>query len=99
MACTEGNSLKDTTDLSGPYVARMCRKCSRKIELRTPGAHGMGFKVEEGNQLIIPAGFLTMCANPLKGGGQFWTNARHAVRRGASSHLTRGTREPRLKLR
>jgi hypothetical protein len=71
MACTECNTLKNITDLSRPYVLRICRKCSRKIELRTPVADGMGFNVEEGDQLIIPAGFLTMSANPLKGSGPF----------------------------
>jgi hypothetical protein len=71
MACTECNKLKDVTDLSRPYVARTCKKCGRKIKLRTPGAHGIGIKVSEGDEFIMPAGFLTMSANPLKGSGQF----------------------------
>jgi hypothetical protein len=71
MACTECNNLKDITDLTRPYVVRTCGKCGRKIKLRIPGAHGIGFKVEKGDQVVMPAGFLTISANPLKGSGQF----------------------------
>jgi Domain of unknown function (DUF4263) len=71
MACTECNNLKDIADLSRPYVVRTCRRCGRKIKLRIPGAHGIGFKVEKGDQVVMPAGFLTMSANPLKSNGQF----------------------------
>jgi hypothetical protein len=71
MACIECDELKDITDLSRPYVVRTCNKCGRKIKLRTPGAHGIGLEVEKGDQFIMPAGFLTMSANPLKGSGQF----------------------------
>jgi hypothetical protein len=71
MACTECANLRDITDLSRPYVVRTCKKCGRKINLRTSGAHGIGFIVEKGDQFIMPAGFLTMSANPLKGSGRF----------------------------
>jgi hypothetical protein len=71
MACNACEKLKDITDLSRPYVVRTCGSCGRKIRLRTPGAHGIGFKVKKGDQVVLPAGFLTLSANPLKGGGQF----------------------------
>lgn len=71
MPCTECGSLKDITDLDRPYVVRTCSKCGRKIKLRNPGAHGIGLKVEKGDQFVMPAAFLTLSANPLKGSGQF----------------------------
>lgn len=71
MACEACKKLKDIADLSRPYVVRTCKTCGRKIKLRTPGAHGIGFKINEGDQFIMPAEFLTMSANPLKGTGQF----------------------------
>lgn len=70
MACVKCKKLKDIQDLSRPYVVRTC-KCGRKIKLRTPGAHGIGFKVNKGDQVIMPASFLTLSANPLKGAGNF----------------------------
>lgn len=71
MACKACEKLKDITDLSRPYVVRTCKKCGRKIKLRNPGRHGIGFKIEKGDQFVMPAGFLTLSANPLKGTGQF----------------------------
>ena len=58
-------------DLSRPYVVRACAKCGRPIKLREPGAHGIGFKINKGDQVVMPAEFLTLSANPLKGTGQF----------------------------
>jgi hypothetical protein len=69
MPCSECNNLQDITDLSQPYVVRTCEKCGRKIKLRTPGPHGIGFDVKKGDEVVIPAGFLTIAANPLKGSG------------------------------
>lgn len=71
MACKACAQLKDIGDLSRPYVVRTCKKCGRKIKLRTPGAHGIGIKVVKGDEFVIPPGFLTLSANPLKGGGHF----------------------------
>lgn len=71
MACKACAKLKDITDLSRPYTVRTCKKCGRQIKLRTPGAHGIGIKVKKGEQFVLPAGFLTLSANPLKGSGQF----------------------------
>jgi hypothetical protein len=70
MSCKQCDSLDDITDLSRPFVVRTCT-CGRKIKLRSPGAHGIGFKVEKGDEFTIPAGFITLSANPLKGSGQF----------------------------
>jgi hypothetical protein len=71
MACKVCAKLKDITDLSRPYTVRTCKNCGRLIKLRRPGAHNIGLKVEKGEQFVIPTGFLTLSANPLKGSGQF----------------------------
>jgi hypothetical protein len=39
------------------------------MKLREPGAHGIGIKVEEGDRIVIPEGWLNISANPLKGTG------------------------------
>ena len=64
MTCTECNNLQDITDLSQPYVVRTCDKCGRKIKLRTPGPHGMGFHVKTGDEVVLPEVFLRISANP-----------------------------------
>src|ERR1700693_366160 len=71
MSCSECNNLTDITDLSRPYVVRTCSKCGRKINLRNPGAHGIGLKVDKGEEFVIPAGFIQLSANPLKSSGHF----------------------------
>lgn len=71
MACKVCEKLDDITDLSRPYVVRTCSECGRKINLRTPGRHGIGIKVNKGDQFVVPAGFLKISANPLKSTGQF----------------------------
>ena len=71
MTCKTCAKLKDISDLNRPYVVRTCKKCGRKIKLRTAGAHGIGIKVKKGDKFIMPPGFLTLSANPLKGIGQF----------------------------
>jgi len=71
MTCTNCAKLKDITDLNRPYVIRTCKECGRKIKLQAPGAHGIGIKVKKGDEFVIPPGFLTLSANPLKGSGQF----------------------------
>jgi hypothetical protein len=69
MTCPACAKLKDISDLSRPYTIRTCEKCGRKINLRKPGAHGVGIEVEKGEQFVMPAGFLSISANPLKGSG------------------------------
>lgn len=71
MTCKNCEKLKDISDLNHPYVVRICKKCGRKIKLRTAGAHGIGIKVEKGDEFVMPPGFLALSANPLKQGGHF----------------------------
>ncbi len=71
MACKSCEKLEDITDLSRPYTVHTCEKCGRKVKQRNPGAHGIGLNVQKGDQVVLPASFLTMSANPLKATGQF----------------------------
>ena len=71
MACNLCEKLKEVKDLSRPHVVRTCRQCGRELKLRNPGRHGIGLKVEKGDRIVMPAEFLALSANPLKGNGQF----------------------------
>ena len=39
------------------------------MKLREPGAHGIGFQIRAGDQIVIPPTWLKIAANPLKGKG------------------------------
>ena len=71
MACDVCEMLSDINDLSRPYTVRACETCGRKIKLRTLGADGVGIKINKGDQFVVPAAFITLSANPLKGTGHF----------------------------
>lgn len=71
MGCKACEMLSDIADLSRPYVVRTCVTCGRKVNLRNPGAHGIGIKIDKGDQFVMPASFLAFSTNPLKGTGYF----------------------------
>jgi hypothetical protein len=65
MACKTCQGKADITDLSAPYVIRVCRKCGRKIKVREPGDRGLSISIKKGDQIVIPDGWLQVSANPL----------------------------------
>src|SRR5271165_3282506 len=69
MACTICEKIEDVTEAGGLYVIRNCSHCGRPMKLREPGEHGVGIQIRKGDQVTIPAGWLKISANPLKGGG------------------------------
>ena len=69
MVCRTCEQIEDVTEAGGPYVIRKCSQCGRAMKLREPGKHGIGVQIRKGDQLTIPAGWLKVAANPLKGGG------------------------------
>lgn len=71
MTCEKCENVEDVTDAGGMYVIRKCEQCGRSMKVREPGAHGIGVQVRKGDQVVIPAGFIKLSANPLKGGGHF----------------------------
>jgi hypothetical protein len=71
MACECCEQIEDVAEIEGPYIIRKCDQCGRPMKLREFGKHGVGVPVREGDQLVIPAGWLKLAANPLKGSGRF----------------------------
>ena len=69
MTCNACAEWVEITDLRAPHVVRTCPKCSRQANLRPPGEHGIGIKVEKGDKFVFPAEFIQIAANPLKGTG------------------------------
>jgi hypothetical protein len=58
--------------LSIPHVVRTCSSCGREVDMRELGDHGRGIKTEAGDRFVIPAGFIQLSANPLKGSGRLF---------------------------
>ena len=71
MVCGVCSTWNEIGDSQLPYVRRTCPECGRKVSVREPGAHGIGFQIQRGDEVILPPEFLTLSANPLVGSGQF----------------------------
>jgi hypothetical protein len=69
MACDQCKHIVDREDV--PHVVRTCQNCGRVMHIHEPGKHGRGFKVNKGDQVVIPSTWLKLSPNPLKGTGQF----------------------------
>jgi hypothetical protein len=69
MVCKSCDQIEDVTEASGPYIIRNCSQCGRAMKLRDPGEHGIGIQVRKGDKVVIPAGWLQIAANPLRGSG------------------------------
>ncbi len=69
MACELCSNIPDIREADGPYLSRTCTGCGRKINFRRLNKDGSGITVQEGETFTIPAAWLTIAANPLKGNG------------------------------
>ena len=69
MTCEKCANVVERPDL--PHVIRACEGCGRLLRIHEPGENGRGFKVQKGDQVVIPAGFIKLSLNPLKSSGQF----------------------------
>lgn len=69
MPCEECSKLSAKVDLSQPYCTRTCRKCGQDFNVQERPTSGVGFNIQKGDRVTIPAGFISVSANPLKGGG------------------------------
>ena len=67
MACKMCAEIADASETGGPYVIRNCPQCGRAMKVRESGAHGIGIQIRKDDQFVIPADFLKISANPLKG--------------------------------
>jgi hypothetical protein len=72
MTCEKCKSIVDVSDDGGPYTIRICEKCGRQMRVRERGKHSIGLEVRAGDQVVIPAGFISMSANPLKSTGRLF---------------------------
>lgn len=69
MSCPKCEHIIERPDL--PHVVRRCEGCGRELHIHELGAHGIGFKVQKGDQVVIPSDWLKFSLNPLKSSGQF----------------------------
>jgi hypothetical protein len=64
-----GRSL---TPLLTPHVKRQCEECGKTVYVAEPGEGGRGIVIKEGDQFVIPAGFIRMSLDPRKSTGKFF---------------------------
>ena len=69
MPCLKCEQIVERPDL--PHVVRRCEGCGRELHIHEPGAHGIGFNVRKGDQVVIPSDWLKLSLNPLKSTGRF----------------------------
>ncbi len=72
MFCHVCEKWEEIGESKLPYVVRTCPDCKRKIKTRELGESGKGLKIREGDQFVIPKGFIRVSANPLKGVGTLY---------------------------
>ena len=68
-ACTNCSEILESPDTV--HIVRECPTCGRKLRIANPGKHGIGIKVEKGDQLVIPPGALKISLDPTKSTGTF----------------------------
>jgi hypothetical protein len=69
MHCPKCEHVVERPDL--PHVIRPCEGCGRPLHIHEPGAHGIGFKIHKGDQVVLPKDWLKLSLNPLKSSGRF----------------------------
>lgn len=69
MTCEKCKDIIDQKD--APHTVRTCEGCGRKMYVRELVKHGRGIQIREGDDFVIPANWLTLSANPLKGNANF----------------------------
>lgn len=69
MPCPACEAVIERPDL--PHTIRKCDGCGRELHVHEPGAHGIGFQIRKGDQVVIPKDWLKLSLNPLKSSGQF----------------------------
>lgn len=69
MSCATCDHIEDVDEAGGLYVIRKCAECRRPIKVREAGKHGIGVQIRKGDEVVMPAGWLRLAANPLKASG------------------------------
>ena len=68
MSCPKCEHIVERPNL--PHVVRQCEGCGRELHIHEPGAHGIGFNIRKGDQVVIPNDWLKLSLNPLKSTAQ-----------------------------
>jgi hypothetical protein len=55
-----------------PHVKRQCEECSKTVHVVEPGEGGSGIRIREGDQFVIPAGFIRLSLDPSKSTAKFF---------------------------
>jgi|SRR5215211_1974193 len=58
--------------LPGPHVKRQCEECGETVYVAESGEGGRAIAHKEGDQFVIPAGFLRLSLDPRKSTGKFF---------------------------
>jgi hypothetical protein len=69
MTCPKCKDVAERSDI--PHVVRTCESCGRALHIHEPGKHGIGMKINKGDQVVIPSNWLQLSLNPLKSTGRF----------------------------
>jgi Domain of unknown function (DUF4263) len=72
MSCAKCEPIANATNTKHPHVLRACPDCGQDYPVLEAGAHGIGIEIRKGDKFVMPAGFITLAANPLKASGQLF---------------------------
>jgi hypothetical protein len=67
MTCSACSEIVDRSDV--PHCVRTCPNCGREMRVYEPGEHGIGFRIEKGDRVAIPTGWLKLSFDPTKSSG------------------------------
>lgn len=70
MTCKTCEHIIDRPEIV--HVLRTCSECGREMRVHEPGEHGLGFKVEKGDRVVLPAGALQFAFDPRRASGHFF---------------------------
>ena len=70
MSCEACRVIEAAVDPNAPHVLRKCATCGSDYRALDRPKDGIGIDVKAGDRFILPAEFIRIAANPLKGSGQ-----------------------------
>lgn len=70
MSCKACEHIVDRPNII--HTVRACKECGRVMRVHEPGEHGIGFKIREGDSVVLPAGAIQFSFDPRKASGHFF---------------------------
>src|SRR5439155_24386936 len=70
MSCETCSPIEAKVNPDAPHVMRVCPSCGGEHRALDRPKNGIGIDVKVGDRFVMPASFLKIAANPLKGSGQ-----------------------------